>query len=271
MEEKQVFFLNDYGEKLAGTFHIPDRPFSCGVVLGHCFTCSRHTSVLREIAKALAQNNIAALRFDFSGNGQSEGDFSQSSYTKHIHEIIKAAGFIRDQGAVKIGMGGHSMGASIAILAASRIQKVFGIAAIAGRVGISDTSPVFTKSQLDILREKGKISFVSRGRSLVLTKHFFDDMKKYSIPETIKNMKIPMMVIHGDKDEIIPVTHGFEAKRMNPDIELKIIEGAGHMFVSKFHRKIIAKSLLEWFKKVFLTDRRAGRDIAEKRNSSRMV
>ena len=70
--EHTVHFENPQGEKLAGTLHEPATPADKGVVIGHCFTCSRHTRVLRRVAVNLSEAGFATLRFDFSGNGQSQ-------------------------------------------------------------------------------------------------------------------------------------------------------------------------------------------------------
>jgi uncharacterized protein len=88
--EEQIDFKNHQGEKLAATLHLPKKPTGCGVVLGHCFTCSRHTGILRQVAGELSRKGFFALRFDFSGNGQSEGIFEESTYSKQISEMQTA-------------------------------------------------------------------------------------------------------------------------------------------------------------------------------------
>lgn len=85
--ETDIHFLNHLGERLFGTHHRPDAPSEYGVVLGHCFTCTRHTGVLREVGARLTAAGFHVLRFDFSGNGQSEGVFIETSYTKYITEM----------------------------------------------------------------------------------------------------------------------------------------------------------------------------------------
>ena len=127
--EEAVHFKNRQGETLAGTLHLPEPPGPEGVILGHCFTCSRHTSILRETARKLTERGITALRFDFSGNGQSEGDFINTAYTRHIQEMTQARNFLSGRGITRFGLAGHSMGAAIAILAGSRMERIEGICA----------------------------------------------------------------------------------------------------------------------------------------------
>ena len=116
MNQENFHFKNHEDESLAATLHLPDVPNEAGVVLGHCFTCSRHTRILRAAGAALAKQGIMALRFDFSGNGQSQGLFAESTFSKQIREMQAAITILKDRGATRIGLAGHSMGASVSVL-----------------------------------------------------------------------------------------------------------------------------------------------------------
>lgn len=247
--EQPIYFYNQQGEKIAGTLHLPKRSAGCGVVFGHCFTCSRHTRIIRQICIELATEDVLALRFDFSGNGQSEGEFTESTYSKQINEMQIAAGVIADKGAQCIGLAGHSMGAVIAVLTAVRTRTVKAVCALAGRLSGLNVTHFFSKKQLKELEDTGGVSFNSRGRSLQLSTHFFADAKQYDLPETVKKLQTPLMVVHGDADEIIPVQDAYLAKTLNPQYtELVVIPGADHMFSAEMHRTQTSKLVVKWFK-----------------------
>lgn len=239
--EKQIDFYNAHGEKLRGNLHLPDMPSEKGAVMGHCFTCSRHTRVLIQICQELARAGFMALRFDFSGNGQSDGDFAESSYSKHVAEMKKAADVIAENGASRIVLGGHSMGAAIAVLTASEMQNVKGVCAISGRLTGLNPVKFLSESQRNELRQTGEVSFISRGRTLKLTEKFFSDAQKYDLPERIRALRSSLLIIHGDQDEIIPVTEARNAAEFNPSkTKLAVISGADHMFSNAKHREDIA-------------------------------
>ena len=247
--EQSIYFYNQQGEKLAGTLHLPKKSAGCGVVFGHCFTCSRHTRIIRQICKELAEKDVLALRFDFSGNGQSEGEFSASNYSKQINEMQTAADVIAEKGARRIGLAGHSMGAVIAVLTAAQTKTVKAICALAARLSGLNATHFFSKKQLEELEVTGRVSFNSRGRSLQLSTKFFTDAKQYDLPEAVKSLQTPLMVIHGDADEIIPVQDAYLARTLNSEnTELVIIPGGDHMFSAELHRTQISKLVVKWFK-----------------------
>jgi putative redox protein len=245
--EQPIHFHNHQEEKLAGTLHLPDGIKGGGVVFGHCFTCSRHTRIIRLICSDLAAAGFIALRFDFSGNGQSEGDFAASTYSKQIAEIQKSVDIIADKGAEWIGLAGHSMGAVIAILTAARMPRVKAVCALAGRLSGLRATHFFSKRQLKELHDTGRVSFGSRGRPLSTA--FFADAEQYNLPETIKTLQASLMVVHGNHDEIVPVKEAHLAQELNPiNTNLAVIPDADHMFSNHEHRLEISKLVVKWFK-----------------------
>jgi len=248
--EQLIHFDNHHGEKLAGTLHLPDRPAGYAVIFGHCFTCSRHTAILRHICSELTVESFMALRFDFSGNGQSEGKFAESTYSKQVSEMKTAAAFLSQKGATWIGLGGHSMGAVIALLAAAQMNTTKAVCALAGRLSGLNATHFLSQSQREDLRKTGRISFTSRGRSLELSNGFFADAAQYNLPEIVASLNVPLLVVHGDHDEIIPVQEAYAAHRLNPKgTELAIIPDADHLFSRKDHRQQISEVVVKWFNK----------------------
>ena len=250
--EQPIHFHNHQEEKLAGTLHLPDESNGGGVVFGHCFTCSRHTRIIRHICSDLAAAGFIALRFDFSGNGQSEGDFEASTYSKQIAEIQKAVDVVADKGADWIGLAGHSMGAVIVILTAARMNRIKAVCALAGRLSGLNATHFFNRRQLKELQDTGRVSFSSRGRPLHLSTAFFADAERFNLPETIKTLQAPLMVVHGDHDEIVPVKDAHLARDLNPEnTKLVIVPDADHMFSSQEHRLEISKSVVKWFEEQY--------------------
>jgi uncharacterized protein len=246
-----ISFLNHLGERLSGTHHWPDAPSEYGVVLGHCFTCTRHTGILREVGTRLTAAGFHVLRFDFSGNGQSEGVFIETSYSKYITEMEAAANFLKNYGVKWLGFGGHSMGAAVSVLAGSRLSGIQAICAIAGRLTGMDPSRIFSQDQRRRFQETGRLEFVSRGRQLELDSRFLSDMLSHDMPAAVASLHIPLLIVHGTHDEIVPADQAVKAQTLNPDhSQLVMISGADHLFSQVEHRDLAARKIAEWFTRI---------------------
>jgi putative redox protein len=249
--DEQIRFENHLGEQLAGTLHRPEAGGSLpGVVLGHCFTCSRHTGILRDMSEELTQAGFIALRFDFSGNGQSQGAFSESTYSKQISEMQAAMDRLGQEGATWFGLAGHSLGAAVALLTAARDERVGAVCALAGRISGLGHRQFLSAAQIDELDRTGTVRFNSRGRALKLTEAFFADASQYKLSQVLADLQVPMLVVHGDADEIIPVAEAHKARDANPDaVQLEILPGADHMFSDRRQRREFARKAAAWFRR----------------------
>ena len=92
MQFKKLEFTNATGQKLAARLDFPsdDNP-SAYALFAHCFTCGKDIAAASRIARALNREGIAVLRFDFTGLGQSEGDFADTHFSSNVQDLIDAA------------------------------------------------------------------------------------------------------------------------------------------------------------------------------------
>ncbi|MCA9243999.1 MAG: hypothetical protein KDA32_08605, partial [Phycisphaerales bacterium] len=63
------------GHRLAARIDRPAGRIRATALFAHCFTCSKDSKAAYRISRALADRGIAVLRFDFTGHGESEGEF----------------------------------------------------------------------------------------------------------------------------------------------------------------------------------------------------
>jgi len=191
------------------------------------------------------------LRFDFSGNGQSGGDFAASTYSGYIDEMGAAMALMGDRGAAWIGLAGHSMGAAVAVLSAARYPETRAVCAMAGRLAGLEPTVFLTPSQRDELHRRGAVDFISRGRRLRLRRDFFADAERHDLAASLAALQIPLLVVHGQEDEIIAVENATQARRHKPDnTEVMIVPGADHMFSRTEHRDQVAAAVGQWFDRI---------------------
>lgn len=247
--EKEISFKNEQKQKISGYLHVPEKPNNKGIVLAHCFTCSKHIPIIKKMCDYLADNaNYLVLRFDFSGNGESEGKFEESTYTKQISDFTAAIDFMSNQKVDSIGALGHSMGAAVAILGGVKNSKVSAIVTLGGDSSTEGIEQAFDKKILRDIKTKGLCTFKIFGKKVTLTKEFFNDSRTHNIEQALSESKKPIHIIHGEKDEIIPVENAKSLyKYANSPKKLTIIQEGNHMFT-----KSLPKTLdlaCEWFSK----------------------
>lgn len=249
-----VSFTNHRNEKLSGTLHRPKnddvKANGFGFVLGHCFTCSRHTRILIDLSNALTDIGFCVLRFDFSGNGQSEGRFEDSTYTKQIDEMTAAIDFMKKNEAEHVLIGGHSMGGMVSLFTAALQNNIAGVISLA--VGASTLQPdrLLDDIQKEQLISTGNVSFLSRGRNLGLTSEFFDDAARYDVKKMINRITCPVLIVLAANDNVTdPQPVKSIVNNANQNIDLFEVEGADHMFSSAEHREIGISYITQWIQR----------------------
>ena len=127
---RKVNFLNDKKQKLCGILH--EKSKNKIVVLCHGFTANKNCNFIPPLAEYLSENNFSVFRFDFTGNGESEGEFTEGTYSQENSDLKKAMDLLRKLGYEKIALVGHSMGGAVSIIRASSDKRVNCLVSIAG-------------------------------------------------------------------------------------------------------------------------------------------
>ncbi|MBS3732916.1 MAG: alpha/beta fold hydrolase, partial [Desulfobacterales bacterium] len=131
MNFKQLHFSNRHGHRLAARLDLPvdSRP-GAYAIFAHCFTCTKNLTAAANISRSLTREGIAVLRFDFTGLGQSAGDFADTNFTTNVSDLVDAAQYLTENyGSPQI-LVGHSLGGAAVIQAAAEIQSARAVAVI---------------------------------------------------------------------------------------------------------------------------------------------
>ena len=94
MQNKKISFENDDGQSLSGVMALPNTAPRAYALFAHCFTCSKDLKATARISRALVERGIAVLRFDFTGLGQSEGDFADTNFSSNVSDLVAAVRFL---------------------------------------------------------------------------------------------------------------------------------------------------------------------------------
>ncbi|HSS64584.1 MAG TPA: alpha/beta fold hydrolase, partial [Gammaproteobacteria bacterium] len=129
--QESIYIPSSGGHKLAGVVHRPDagRPVTWAL-FAHCFTCTKNIRAAVEIADALCAEGIAVLRFDFTGLGQSEGEFAETHFSANVQDIMDVAKHMAESGRAPEILVGHSLGGTAVLAAAHEIDSSAAVATI---------------------------------------------------------------------------------------------------------------------------------------------
>ena len=95
MYAQQIKFSNAEGVELSGSLELPvDKEPTHFAIFAHCFTCGKDLRAARNITRCLAQKGYGVLRFDFTGLGESGGDFSDSNFTSNLSDLKAAVEYL---------------------------------------------------------------------------------------------------------------------------------------------------------------------------------
>lgn len=94
MPRERLKFPGSQDHELAAWLETPEAAPVAYALFAHCFTCSKDIKAAGRISRALAERGIAVLRFDFTGIGDSEGDFAETDFTSNLEDLVAAANFL---------------------------------------------------------------------------------------------------------------------------------------------------------------------------------
>ncbi len=235
MTQQKVIFKNSKGQKLAGVLHIPEGkgPFR-SVVFAHGFRgrCKDGSKPLA-LAEALVQKGFVFLRFDFSNIGESEGSFENTTVTQYVDDLRCSIDFILKTGFVekdRVAVVGSSMGGLVATILATKDKRIKNLV-LSSPVASLDLCSGDLKDQMKKCKENGYvyISLESAKKYCRLNYTFYQDYLKYNGIDLAKKIDIPTLILHGNKDDLVPIEGSKEIlKNLKGEKALEILEGADH-------------------------------------------
>jgi len=233
MRTEKVVFESE-GQKISGILHLPEKQKPLCVIASHGLLSSKDSEKYIALGEKFSQEGMAMLRFDFRGIGESEGRMEDDTVSRRVIDLGAAIAFVRSHPALgkKIGFIGSSLGGYISLIRASMDQQIKGIVTWA------------TPFHLDDLQSnKG-----TEGHPLP-EQPFFEDLPKHRLLPLLPRVA-NCMVIHGEKDELVPVDQAWEIfQNLSPPKEIHIIEGADHRLTQTAHRERAIQLTVDWFKK----------------------
>jgi putative redox protein len=205
MKSRKVEFEGSQGEMLSARVDEPETGVTKGAVLfAHCFTCSKNLRAVGRISQALTEQGMGIFRFDFTGLGESEGDFANTNFSSNVEDLVKAAEHMNAEFHAPKMLMGHSLGGAAVLQAAHLIESVEAVAT----VGAPCNPKHVTHHLLDKKEEintKGEARVKLAGRVFTIKKQFLDDLNEQNMDGIIKNLDKALLIFHSPVDETVGI------------------------------------------------------------------
>ncbi len=250
MSLQKVNFYNKSGQQLAGRLELPANQLPHNFVLfAHCFTCNKNLLALKNISKSLTSNGFGVLRFDFTGLGESEGNFADTNFSGNVEDLVAAADYLRKTYKAPGLLIGHSLGGAAALIAASEITSIKAIATIA-----APSNPVHVKnllrSNIEEINLKGKAVVNIGGRDFTIKKQFLEDLERKTLPQIVKELRKPILILHSPQDQIVGIKNAEEiyVAAHHPKSFISL-DGADHLLSNKKDSTYAGNVISGWAKR----------------------
>jgi uncharacterized OsmC-like protein/fermentation-respiration switch protein FrsA (DUF1100 family) len=205
MRNQKITFAGADGSRLSARLSLPpDGEVVACALFAHCFTCSKDLKAVVNISRALTQQRIAVLRFDFTGLGESEGDFADTSFSSNIEDLVAAAEYMARELDAPAILVGHSLGGAAVLQAASRIPSVRAVATIGAPFDPGHVKHLFEGS-LEEIEERGEADVILAGRRFTVGRQFVRDLDGHRMEETIAGLGRPLLIFHSPVDQTVGI------------------------------------------------------------------
>ncbi|RVU86236.1 OsmC family protein [Leucothrix sargassi] len=248
MPRQKVTFTNNLGIELAGSLETPksDTPIRSYALFAHCFTCGKDIAAASRVARALTKHGIAVLRFDFTGLGNSDGDFANTDFSSNIDDLVSAYEMLeRDYQAPQL-LVGHSLGGTAVLSAAHKMPNVKALATIGSPATADHVEHLFT-CPADEQKENADVEINLGFRKFNVRKQMLDDLRKHDDVDYIEKLGLPIMVFHSPIDTIVSVNEASKifvaAKHPKSFVSL---DNADHLLTKAEDAEYVAQTLASW-------------------------
>ena len=250
MPTERVTFPTREGPTLGGRLDLPTgRPPRAFALFAHCFTCTKNIRAAVTISRALAQQGIGVLRLDFTGLGESDGDFADTNFSSNVDDLVAAGRYLSEAHEAPSILIGHSLGGAAVLQAAHELPSVLAVATIGAP---SDPGHVVDqlRGSLDEILSTGEAEVLLAGRPFRVKEQFVQDLYDAKVDDAVRTLKRALLIFHSPVDETVSVEHAARlyelAKHPKSFISL---DDADHLVSRPADSEYIGAVLAAWARK----------------------
>jgi len=240
-----ISFKNSRGDTLSGVLHHPAGTKTNGaVILCHGMESDKNSDKLVFLSQALAERGLLTLRFDFAYVGESSGRFEDITYSGEVDDLKAAYALMQNRQPGKTALLGSSMGGSVALLFAAQEPTVAALVTVAAPVHPENfPRRILTREQIHKWREQGFTIYNGQRLNVSL----LEDLQRIDVPASARKINCPVLILHGDADEVVPVEEAYELHGCLPNSKrLTILRGTDHRLSDPVILQSAITEALDW-------------------------
>jgi alpha-beta hydrolase superfamily lysophospholipase len=247
--EKALSFTDPQGHRVAAVLTSPAESSNRAAVLCHGFLSSKNSKTNKTLTRLLTERGIATFRFDFFGQGESDGPFEKITTTLAVGQAMAALDLMVAKGFRQIGLMGSSFGGLVSILTAAQRTDLACLALKCPVVDFAEQLRLeFGEEELVKWKETDTIPDMLGSSSRVkLAYAFYDDCLRQIAYGPAKTITAPTFIVQGDKDEVVPL---HQSQRLYDALQttkrLEMIAGANHQFTNVEDFRTMTTQIADW-------------------------
>ncbi|GGG40183.1 bifunctional alpha/beta hydrolase/OsmC family protein [Bizionia arctica] len=252
MHTTKLNIQNKKGHQLQAYLELPaNQKPNHFAIFAHCFTCNSNFNAVKNISRSLTSHGFGVVRFDFTGLGKSEGEFSESYFSANVDDLLAVSDFLKENYQAPGLLVGHSLGGAAVIVAASKLDNVKAVATIGAPATIEHVTHLFSHGIEDV-KEKGEVEINIGGRPFKINQEFVEDFSKTNLPEITKNLRKPLLIMHAPFDTIVGIENAnklyHDAHHPKSFISL---DQADHLLSNKRDSLYVGNMIGTWVERYF--------------------
>jgi len=257
ISSQRINFDGSRGANLSARLDLPQGTIQAYALFAHCFTCSKDLHATKRISAELASRGIAVMRFDFTGLGNSGGDFASTNFSSNKEDLVIAANYLRDNFEAPSIIIAHSLGGAAVLSVAGEIKEIAAVITIGAPSEASHVVHNFGV-KLDEISHTGEAEVNLGGRTFLVRKQFLEDLEdsNNNVLEKVKKLKKPLLVMHSPIDNTVGIENATDifvaAKHPKSFVSL---DSADHLVSKDADAKFVANMIATWTSKYIASEK----------------
>lgn len=243
---KKISFKNLQGLIIDAKLEVAATETKSYAIFAHCFTCSKDIHAATRVSRALTKIGVSVLRFDFTGLGNSDGDFANTNFSTNVSDLVCAYNYLTEHYSSPEILIGHSLGGASVLAAADSMPSVKLITTIGAPSTITHLENLFG-SKIDEIEKEGEAEVNLAGKKFTLKKQFLDDIRSVSLKDKIQKLSVPLLIFHSPDDRIVSIDNAEEIyQAASHPKSLISLKGASHLLDRVEDSEFVADIISSW-------------------------